>query len=140
MAHREGLADRDQLLIEAQHAWLHGRIADAERRYAAVTAMWPEDRAACGPLERALALDPGHTGTPGRLARIAALEGRHADLGALVTRVLAFSPDQARALALRAWARRCSTSRAPMNRAATPASCWPWLRPLADDWTNAVAC
>ena len=124
MAHRDHLADRDQLLVEAQHAWLHGRIGEAERRYAAVTARWPEDRDAWfllgdllyhanpyrgrssrearGPLERALALDPGHTGTLGRLARIAALEGRHADLDALVTRVLALSPGQDQALALRA--------------------------------------
>ena len=124
MAHRNELAERDQLLIEAQHAWLDGRISDAERRYAAVVARWPEDRDAWfllgdllyhgnpyrgrssrearGPLERALALDPEHTGTLGRLARLAAFEGRHADLDTLVARVLALSPDQDQALALRA--------------------------------------
>ena len=124
MAHRHRLAERDQLLVEAQHAWLHGRITEAERRYAAVTARWPEDRDAWfllgdllyhgnpyrgrssrearRPLERALALDPGHTGALGRLARIAALEARPADLDALVTQVLALSPDQDQALALRA--------------------------------------
>jgi hypothetical protein len=117
---------------DGAYAQAHYRLAGAS---AALALIGPA-REARGPLERALALDPGHTGTLGRLARIAALEGRHADLDALVTRVLAFSPDQDQALALRAlraWTRRCSTSRAPMNCAATPASCWPWLRPLADE-------
>ena len=53
-------------------------------------------------LERALTLDPGPTGALGRLARIAALEARPADLDTLVTQVLMLSPDQDQALALRA--------------------------------------
>lgn len=124
MAHRHRLTERDRLLVEAQDAWLHGQLAEAERRYAAAVGGWPEDAdawfllgdllfhgnayrgrssAEARPaLERALALDPGRVSALGKLARIAALERRAGDLHALVERGLAVSPDQDQALALRA--------------------------------------
>lgn len=124
MAHRGRLTERDRLLVEAQDAWLTGRLPEAERRYAAAVGAWPEDAdawfllgdllfhgnayrgrssAEARPaLERALALDPGRVSAIGKLARIAALEQRHRDLRALVERGLTLSPDQDQALALRA--------------------------------------
>lgn len=124
MRHRERLGERDRLLVEAQEAWLTGHLPEAERRYAAAVSGWPEDAdawfllgdllfhgnvyrgrpsAEARPaLERALALDPGRVSAIGKLARIAALERREADLAALVERGLTQSPDQDQALALRA--------------------------------------
>lgn len=123
-AHRDRLSDHDRWLIEAQHAWLGGRTGEAERRYAALTSAFPEQvepwfllgdllvhtnpyrgrsiTAAREPLERALALEPGHIGALTHLARIAALEHRRADLVGLAQRGLAESPGADQALALEA--------------------------------------
>ncbi|HEY7683085.1 MAG TPA: BTAD domain-containing putative transcriptional regulator [Gemmatimonadales bacterium] len=124
MRHCERLSERDRLLVEAQHAWLGGAAADAERRYAAVVATHPDDleawfrlgdlllhsnpyrgrsiREARVPLERAVALDPRHVSALVKLARIAALDRRWEDLDALVSRVLALSPTNDQALGMRA--------------------------------------
>jgi serine/threonine-protein kinase len=122
--HRERLSEHDRLLVEAQHAWLTGQGADAERRYAALVTAWPESlegwfllgdvlvhsnpyrgRSAAlarEPFERALALDPEHLGAVIQLARIAAMERRAEDLDRLVERALALSPGGDQALGLRA--------------------------------------
>ena len=105
---RERLSDHDRLLLEAQHAWLHGQTGDAERRYAALTVAFPEQvepwfllgdlwfhtnpyrgrsiAEAREPFERALAIDKGHFGALTQLARLAAFEGRVDDLVALIDR------------------------------------------------------
>jgi tetratricopeptide (TPR) repeat protein len=126
---RERLTEHDRLLLEAQHAWITGQSAEAERRYAAIVTAWPESlegwfllgdvlfhsnpyrgrsvTEAREPFERALALDPAHQGAIIQLARIAALEGRRDHLDALVERALSQSgaSDQAPGLrALRAFA------------------------------------
>jgi serine/threonine-protein kinase len=124
MRHYQRLSERDRLLVEAQHSWLHGRADDAERRYTAVLAAHPDDleawlglgdlllhcnpyrgrssREARAPLERAIALDPRHVSALVKLARLAALERRTEDLEALVSRILALSPDNDQALGMRA--------------------------------------
>jgi DNA-binding SARP family transcriptional activator len=124
MRHYQRLSERDRLLVEAQHSWLHGRADDAERRYAAVVAAHPDDleawfglgdlllhsnpyrgrtsREARAPLERAVALDPRHVSALVKLARLAALERRTEDLEALVSRILALSPGNDQALGMRA--------------------------------------
>lgn len=126
---RQRLTEHDRLLLEAQHAWITGQSADAERRYAAIVTAWPESlegwfllgdvlfhsnpyrgrsiTEAREPFQRALALDPGHLGAVIQLARIAALDGRSDELDALVERALSQSgaSDQAPGLrALRAFA------------------------------------
>lgn len=124
MRHHQRLSERDRLLVEAQHSWLHGRADDAERRYAAVVAAHPDDleawlglgdlllhnnpyrgrssREARAPLERAAALDPRHVSALVKLARLAALERRSVDLESLVSRILALSPANDQALGMRA--------------------------------------
>ncbi|MEO8225347.1 MAG: hypothetical protein ABI661_11130, partial [Gammaproteobacteria bacterium] len=121
--HRSRLSEHDRLLLEAQHAWITGQSAEAERRYAALVTAWPESlegwfllgdvqfhsnpyrgkgvALARPALERALALDPVHLGTLTQLARIAAHECRVADLAALVRRALELSPTGDQALGLR---------------------------------------
>lgn len=118
------LAASARAMIEAQDAWLHGRLALAEQRYGAVVAEHPDNveawyllgdvlfhgnacrgrspieaRAA---LQRALSLDSAHVGALGKLARIAAMEGQDAALDLYVDRVIALSPASEQALALRA--------------------------------------
>ena len=121
--HRERLSAHDRLLLEAQHAWLHGHTDDAERRYAALTVMFPEQvepwfllgdllfhtnsyrgrsiTEAREPLERALAIDASHVGALTQLARLAALEARFDDLTSLVARALRHSPSADQAIGLR---------------------------------------
>lgn len=121
--HRERLSDHDRLLLEAQHAWLHGHTGDAERRYAALTVAFPEQvepwfllgdllfhtnpyrgrsiSEAREPFERALAIDEGHFGALTQLARLAALEGRTDDLNGLIERALRQSPSADQAIGLR---------------------------------------
>lgn len=121
--HRERLSDHDRLLLEAQHAWLHGQTGDAERRYAALTVAFPEQvepwfllgdlwfhtnpyrgrsiAEAREPFERALAIDEGHFGALTQLARLAAFEGRVDDLAALIDRALRQSPSADQAIGLR---------------------------------------
>lgn len=124
LAQRDRLTPRDRILLDAQYAWLHGRVAEAERRYGTAVAMYPDDLEAWfllgdalfhsnpyrgrsisearEPLERAVALEPGHVGSLVKLARIAALAGDRARLLTIVRQVLAISPAGDQALAMRA--------------------------------------
>ena len=133
--HRERLAPRDRLLLDAQRAWLAGSASQAESLYQAIVANFPEDMEAwfllgdlqihSNPLrgrsitearhalERALALEPEHVTSLVHLTRIAALEGRVKDRDGLIERVIALSPEGDRALpmrALSAFARRDTTA------------------------------
>jgi len=118
------LTGRDRLLLQAQHAWLGGDAALAERHYDAAAVGNPDDLEAWfllgdlmfhsnpyrgrsmvearEPLERALRLDPRHVSTLVKLARIAALEGDDGLLDTLVSRVLELSPSSDQSLAMRA--------------------------------------
>jgi DNA-binding SARP family transcriptional activator len=118
------LATSAQRMLEAQDAWLHGRLALAEQRYGAIVAEHPDNveawyllgdvlfhgNACRGrspveartALQRALALDGTHVGALGKLARIAAMEGEEAALDLYVDRVVALSPGGEQALTLRA--------------------------------------
>lgn len=123
-ASSDTLAAGARMMIEAQDAWLNGRLALAEQRYAAVVAEYPENveawyllgdvlfhgnpcrgrspveaRAA---LQRALTLDGSHVGALGKLARIAAMEGEDATLDLYVDRVIELTPASEQALTLRA--------------------------------------
>lgn len=122
--HRERLTNHDRLLVEAQHAWLHGATGEAERRYGALLARHPDDMDAWfllgdllfhtnpshgrsgvearEPFERTLVLDPTHVGALVHLVRIDAIEGRWDDLDRRVDRILALSPDNDQALGMRA--------------------------------------
>lgn len=120
----QDLSERERLLVEAQDAWLHGATDEAERRYAAVVANYPDDfeawfllgdllfhgnpyrgqsiRQSRGPLERALALDPQHLSTLVKLARLAALDRDWTQLDGLVNRISALSPEGPHTLGVRA--------------------------------------
>jgi len=127
--HRERLSGRDRLLLEAQHAWLWGRSAEAERAYGTLVALHPGDAEAWFLLgdviyhrrpfqggssteardafERALELDPAQLPSLLHLVRIDALEGQPDRLDERIARALQLSPDGDQALglrALRAWA------------------------------------
>ena len=118
------LASSAQRMLEAQDAWLHGRLALAEQRYGAVVAEHPDNVEAwyllgdvlfhgnpCRgrspveartALQRALSLDGTHVGALGKLARIAAMEGEDAALDLYVDRVVELTPASEQALSLRA--------------------------------------
>lgn len=123
MRHRAALPERDRLLIEAQHAWLHGRVTEAERRYRRIVDAHPDDleawsllgdlllhhnpyrgrsiREARGPLEQALQLEGSHLSTLVKLARLDALEGRREALTARVDLAMRLSPEGDRLPGLR---------------------------------------
>ncbi|MEO8199565.1 MAG: BTAD domain-containing putative transcriptional regulator [Gemmatimonadota bacterium] len=122
--HRERLAPRDRLLLDAQRAWLTGSAAEAESLYQAIVANFPEDMEAwfllgdllfhSNPLrgrsiagarhafERALELEPDHVTSMVHLVRIAAVEGRLAERDQLIDRIIALSPEGDSALPMRA--------------------------------------
>ena len=124
MASSGTLAAGARKMIEAQDAWLNGRLALAEQRYAAVVAEQPENVEAwyllgdvlfhgnpCRgrspvearpALQRALSLDSSHVGALGKLARIAAIEGEDATLDLYVDRVIELTPASEQALTLSA--------------------------------------
>lgn len=111
-------------MIEAQDAWLNGRLALAEQRYGAVVAEHPDNVEAWyllgdvlfhgnpsrgrspgearTALQHALTLDPTHVGALGKLARIAAMEEQDAALDLYVNRVVELTPSSEQALSLRA--------------------------------------
>ena len=121
------VSDRTRLLFVAQQAWLGGNTREAELQYLNIIARWPEDVEAWyllgdlrlhtntdrglpvtdarEPLERSLALDPGHLGAIAKLARLAAMRGDHAELTALSDKARLLAPDGEQALFARAlWA------------------------------------
>lgn len=107
------LSWRSRLLVEAFDAWMRGSYDDAERLYRTVTVASPNDVEAwfelgevlfhCNPLrgrspvearepfERVLALEPTHRGALVHLIRVAAEQGRRAEVDSLVTRAIAVS-------------------------------------------------
>ena len=122
--HRERLAPRDRLLLDAQRAWLAGSAAQAESLYQAIVANFPDDVEAwfllgdlqvhSNPLrgrsitearhafERAAELEPEHVTTLVHLTRIACLEGKDTVRDQLIERIIALSPEGDRALPMRA--------------------------------------
>ncbi len=104
------LPERERRLLEAMRAGRRGAFDDAEARYRAIISNYPEDIEAWiqlaelefhfGPWrarsasqsrpawERALALDPTQIAARVHLARIAAIEGRTADVDTLVREIL----------------------------------------------------
>lgn len=122
--HRERLAPRDRLLLDAQRVWLSGSAGQAESLYQSIVANFPEDMEAwfllgdlqvhSNPLrgrsivearhalERALELEPEHVTSLVHLVRIASIEGRAEERDRLIERVIALSPAGDRALPMRA--------------------------------------
>ncbi|HEU4700430.1 MAG TPA: bacterial transcriptional activator domain-containing protein [Gemmatimonadales bacterium] len=123
-AHRERLSAHARLLLDAQRAWLHGQVAEAEALYTTIVGTYPDDMEAwfllgdllfhgnamrgrpCTEAQsaflRTLAFEPGHVSARGHLARIAALEGETAAVEAHVAKLLAVSPASDQALGMRA--------------------------------------
>lgn len=123
MTHRTSLAERDRLLIEAQHAWLHGRVTEAEQRYQRIVASHPDDleawsllgdlllhhnpyrgrsiREARAALEQALRIDALHLSTMVKLARLDALERQCDALATRVDAIIRLSPQGDRVPGLR---------------------------------------
>jgi DNA-binding SARP family transcriptional activator/tetratricopeptide (TPR) repeat protein len=111
------LSDRDQRLIKALAASLHGRIAEAERIYREIVTRHPEDleasyqlgdlifhrRAVLGrswldarePFERVLSIDPKHESALYHLSNIATRERRLGELDSLTHRILQIVPPPA---------------------------------------------
>lgn len=123
--HRDRLAAHDRLLLDAQRAWLHGDVAEAESHYNTITGTYPDDveawfllgdllfhsnplrgrsgAEARGAFERALWLEPDHVTSLVHLVRIAAIEGKQDEALALAERVRHLSPSGDQALAMRAF-------------------------------------
>lgn len=123
MRHPERLSPHVLAMLEAQAAWLNGRLDEAERRYGAVIAEHPDDVEAhyllgdvlfhgnpyrgrsphesADAFRRALALDGAHPASLAKLARLAALEGDRALFGAYLDALAAASPEGDQTLALR---------------------------------------
>jgi tetratricopeptide (TPR) repeat protein len=130
LASPDRVGDRERAHFRAQEAWLAGDTAEAEVRHATLLAHWPEDleaqylladlrmhtnpdrgrsvMEAKVPLKQTLELDPGHVGARIKLARLAALEGRHARACDHAARAVALSPDADQAIPIRAL-RACLT-------------------------------
>jgi DNA-binding SARP family transcriptional activator len=119
---RDRLAEHDRLLLDAQRAWIHGEVSNAESLYNAITTSYPDDIEAwfhlgdmlfhCNPLrgrsavesrgafERVLAYEPDHIGALVHLTRIAAIEGHRDEAVQLSRRARILSPDGDQWLAL----------------------------------------
>ncbi len=102
------LPDRDRRMLEAFRAWRRGAHGEAERLYRSLVGTYPDEVEAWfefgevlfhsnpfhgrpftdarEPFERVLFYDPDHTGAMYHLARIAAAEGRLADMESLIGR------------------------------------------------------
>ncbi|HET8650479.1 MAG TPA: BTAD domain-containing putative transcriptional regulator [Gemmatimonadales bacterium] len=121
---RHRLPEHARQLLDAQRAWLHGAVRDAESRYTAIVGRWREDTESwfhlgdllfhanpmrgrsCvesrAPFRRVLELEPNHIGALVHLLRIAALDGQRDEVQILADRMLALSPDADQALPIRA--------------------------------------
>ena len=121
--HRSRLSPHDQLVFSAQRAWLQGSVSQAESLYNTITGTYPDDveawfhlgdllfhsnplrgRSAAEarePFERVMRLEPDHVAAMVHLVRISAIQGRTAEMLALIERILKVSPDGDQALAMR---------------------------------------
>jgi len=117
------LADHDRLLLRALLATRRGAVAQAEGLYRNILGTYPDDIEAWSqlgevlfhygpeqgrsiaesraPFERVLYFDPGYVSSLVHLARIAAVEGRHADLDSIVGLIDKLSPSSDRELEMR---------------------------------------
>ncbi|MGI9075893.1 MAG: protein kinase domain-containing protein [Gemmatimonadaceae bacterium] len=128
----ERLSEHDRRLLDAFLAFRHGAAVEAERLYRAILGTYPHDLEGWmqlaevqfhyGPMtsgrsisesreafERVLALEPEHIGALFHLARVAVVEGQHAELDSLVQRANRLGVEGDRALemlALRAFTLR----------------------------------
>ncbi len=113
--HADRLGRRPRLLVEAFHDYNRGAYDEAERLYRTLVAAYPDDVEGwyqlgevlfhCNPLrgrsflesrgafERVLALEPRHRGALIHLVRVAAEEGRSAELDTLLARAIAMTHD-----------------------------------------------
>jgi serine/threonine-protein kinase len=118
LRHGHRLSDRDRRLIEALAAFLHGRIAEAERIYREIVTRNPDDLEATFQLadlihgwsgyvgsswldarellERVLSIDPSHHHALFHLSGIAARERRLEQLDSLTDRLLQLFPESRR--------------------------------------------
>ncbi len=107
--HAERLPDQDRLLLRGYLAWRRGSADDAERAYRELLASHPDNVEAWfqlgevlfhgnpfrgrsivearQPFERALAFAPGNVRAISHLGRVAAVEGRRAELDSLLRRL-----------------------------------------------------
>jgi DNA-binding SARP family transcriptional activator/TolB-like protein len=115
LRHAGRLNRRTRLLVEALHAWHRGAHDAAERLYRTVVATHPSDLEAWyqlgevrfhsgplrgrsilearEPLERVLSLEPDHLPALLHLVRVAAREGKRAEVDSLVRRAKVLMPD-----------------------------------------------
>ena len=121
------LSPRARLVVEAHDAWRRGANDEAERLYRTLTTAHPDDvegwyqlgevlfhgnplrgrslLESRAPFERALALEPGHTGAMAHLVRVAAIEGRVAARDSLSAQLMKIdSTWAAQQVAIRAFA------------------------------------
>jgi DNA-binding SARP family transcriptional activator/TolB-like protein len=118
LRHGHELSRRDRRLIEALAAFLHGRIAEAERIYREIVTRNPDDLEATyqladlvlgwsgqvggswldarEPFERVLSIDPSHHDALFHLSNIAARERRLEQLDSLTDRLLQIFPEPGR--------------------------------------------
>jgi serine/threonine-protein kinase len=121
--HSARLTDHDRLLLRALLATRRGAALEAEGLYRSILGTYPDDIEAWSqlgevlfhygpeqgrsigesraPFERVLYFDPGYVSSLVHLARIAAVEGRHADLDSIVGLIGKLSPASDRALEMR---------------------------------------
>lgn len=121
---RERLAPHAHAMMAAQSAWLAGQVDEADQRYAAIVADYPDEVEAWYLLgdvrfhgnpyrgrsategrtafQHTLALDPANAAALGKLARIAAINGDDDLLDSWLERLAAVSPASEQLIALRA--------------------------------------
>lgn len=122
--HAARLSEHDRRLLEASLSWRRGETDEGERLYRVLLGTYPDDveaRAELGeilfhggpvrgrplaaarqPFEKVLFYEPDHVPALVHLARIAALEGRIADLDDLAHRLDELNPDGDRSLEVEA--------------------------------------
>lgn len=152
--YRDRLSDRHRLLLDAQHAYWRGNYGDAEEAYRRAVFRYPDDLEAWFRLaelqfhrlpalgqpftearvafERVLGLEPGNQSALLHLTRIAAFEGRAAELDSLTARALAGAEPNQR-IELRVIHAFANGDAMERTRAATAAEALPFdgLQPAA---------
>ncbi|MBW3631333.1 MAG: hypothetical protein KY464_18875, partial [Gemmatimonadetes bacterium] len=135
--HRDRLSEHDRLLVEAYHAFRHGAASEAEALYRTIVSTYPDDLEAWyqlgeilfhsnpprgrsftesrGAFERVLSLDAGHHDAVMHMVRVAAYEGKRAELHSLIERALPLTPPSER-LELRAFRAFSSGNPADQDR------------------------